>query len=203
MLFIFLLFEVTLFLKNQHFLLRRNAIFIDNHPFSHLSHYPYCCRCIICYIWHNCVDVSAKYLSEMKTLHLRWSGIYNINNPAESFFSSAEILLMFVLDVHSWVFFRALVQTFIASVLDQCNSTLYGTLSKLHQHWKQPVVSPLDPRTLTFARTRGSQSLHLTLPKVQYATQLLPLPEASLIPYRREDAEFPETYTFIWRRLGH
>lgn len=86
--------------------------------------------------------------------------------------------------------------------LDQCNSTLYGTSSKLHQHWKQPVVSPLDPRTFTFARTQGSRSLHLTLPKVQ-CTTLLPLPEASLIPYRREDAECPETHTFIRRRLGH
>lgn len=63
-----------------------------------------------------------------------------INIPAESFFSDAKILLMFVLDAHS-CFFRALVQTFVASVLDQCNSTIYGTSSKLHQYCF-PIRSP-------------------------------------------------------------
>lgn len=139
MLFFFLLFEVTLFLRNPHFLLRSNAISIDNHLFLHFITLSLFFVGLFYVIYDEIVWMSVLN-TYLKWKCCIWGGRASImiNNPAESFFSSAEILLMFVLDAHS---FRALVQTFITSVLDQCNSTLYGTLSKLHQHW----ISLLSP----------------------------------------------------------
>lgn len=147
------------------------------------------------------ISVLNTYLKRKRCIRGGQASIM-INNPAESFFSSAEILLMFVLDAHS-CFFDLWCRRSSPPCLINATAPSTAYPPNFISTENSQLSPPLDPGTFPFARTRGSRSLHLTLPKVQYATQLLPLPEASLIPYRRQDAECPETHTFIRWQLGH